>query len=802
MSQWMAGYFEKRFSVDPERTVRVIHTLGIMGAALLFSALATLVMSFNAFFVDQSLATLNVGDPAPRDIIAPQSTTYTSEVLTEQGRDNAVSAVEDIYDLPDPNVARQQTTLARQILDFINNVRRDPYGSLEQKASDISQVTALNLTASDPITEAILEVDDETWRLVDEQIISVLERVYQQQIRDDDVENVISRLPNQVSLSFEPRETRVVTEIVGDLVRPNTFVNDVETTDARESAAAGFQPVERTFLAGQSVVAEGSIITAADYEALQQLNLLEVSVAERRQALLRTTAQSFVLSVIIMIVIGLFIARFYQELYQQPRFVLLAAAIYLLFLAGARVIGVSDGELYIYPTTAMALLFVAIIGPEVAIITTLGLAVMMGFMIGQRLEIATLVTVGGLIGTLSLRRAERLNSYFFAGLMVALVNVMVVVVFNLGDSQTRLAENVPLVPTLVLFSVLNGVLSAAGATALMYLVTIMFNLPTGLRLVELSQPNQPLLQRLLREAPGTYQHSLQVANLSEQATNAVGGNAELVRVAALYHDIGKALDAPFFVENQAEGLNPHDEMGDPYRSADIIIGHVTEGDKLARQYRLPQRVRDFIMEHHGTTRVEYFYRQALAEAEDPDAIDPMDFTYPGPIPQSRETAIMMLADSCESTVRARRPTNRQEITEIVQGIIDARNRDGQLDDSGLTSNNIKTVRTVFVEMLQAVHHPRINYPSVTGPAPVRPPSDDKLGRGGDKPPAESLSPGPPEKANAVNPKPVPTGVQEEDDVSPLPDVPRLPRRNADPSAKEDGSGSFERAAEEEDDNRE
>jgi cyclic-di-AMP phosphodiesterase PgpH len=797
MSEWMGGFFEKRFGVQPERTVRVVHTLGIMGAALLFSALATLVMAFNAFFVDQSLATLNVGDPAPRDIIAPQSTTYISAVLTEQGRQNAVNAVEDIYDLPDPNVARQQTTLARRILDFVNNVRRDPYASLEQKASDISQITALGLTANDPITEALLELNDDTWRLVDEQIISVLERVYQQSIRDSDVETVINRLPNQVSLSFQERESRVVTEIVGDLVRPNTFVNTQETDAARETAAREFQPVERTFLAGQIVVGEGNIITAADYEALQQLGLLEVSAFERRQALLRAAAQSFVLSVIIMIVIGLFISRFHHELYQQPRFILLAAAIYLLFLAGARVIGVSDGELYIYPTTAMALLFVAIIGPEVAIITTLGLAVMMGFMIGQRLEVATLVTVSGLIGTLSLRRAERLNSYFFAGLMVALVNVMVVVVFNLGDSQARLSEDV-LLPTLVLFGALNGVLSAAGATALMYLVTLLFNLPTGLRLVELSQPNQPLLQRLLRDAPGTYQHSLQVANLSEQATNAVGGNAELVRVAALYHDIGKALNAPFFVENQAEGLNPHDEMGDPYRSADIIIGHVTEGAQLARQNRIPQRVRDFINEHHGTTRVEYFYRQALAEAENPDTIDPQDFTYPGPIPQSRETAIMMLADSCESTVRARRPSNRQEIQEIVQGIIDARSRDGQLDDSGLTANNMKTIRIVFVDMLQAVFHPRINYPSsgtahpATPAAPAKPPAAEKAAKasGGG---AAGSSPKPDPDVPAAQKGGSAATVKEDDDVSPLPDVPPLPRRSvdADSSNHQSRSGQSE-----------
>jgi putative nucleotidyltransferase with HDIG domain len=301
----------------------------------------------------------------------------------------------------------------------------------------------------------------------------------------------------------------------------------------------------------------------------------------------------------------------------------------------------------------------------------------------------------------------------------------------------------------------------------------LFNLPTGLRLVELSQPNQLLLQRLLREAPGTYQHSLQVANLCEQAASAVGANAELVRVAALYHDIGKMLNPHFFVENQADGVNPHDELNDPYRSTDIILSHITEGDKLARQNRLPGRIRDFILEHHGTTRVEYFYRRALAEAAESEEVDPTDFTYPGPIPQSRETAIMMLADSCEGTVRARRPANRQEIQDIVQGIIDTRTRDGQLDESGLTANDLKTVRGVFVDMLQAVFHPRINYPSsMVAPKPKPTPTPESM--------AETMTmravakPLMPETRKASGE--VPSGLGDEDDASPMPEVPSLPRR--------------------------
>ena len=779
MSEWIADIFERQFNVDSSRTIRMVHLLGIVLSGLLFAGVATFVMSFNTFFLDRSVATLDVRDIAPRDIYAPISLTWESRVLTEQGRDQAVANVEDVYDLPDASVVRQQTQRARQILDFINNIRRDPYGSTEQKISDLGQITALDL--NDGVLRNILEMDEETWRSVDEQIMDVLERVMQQSIRESDLPSIISRLPTQVSVRFNIQETAVITSVIEDLIRPNTFINLEQTESARQQAYEEFPAVRRTFAAGQRVIEQGNRITETDLEALQQLGVLNVSTAERRATIIAEVLQSFMVSVTTMIVIGLFISRFTPDLFNQPRYILLGATLFLLFLMAAQIIGGDNNQIYLFPAAGMALLFVAILSAEVALVTSLGLALMVGFMLGQRLELVTLVAISSMIGILSLRKAERLNSYFFAGIMIALANVAVIIMFNFDIAPLNVETSDNLLLQLMGYGIINGLLSAATAMALMYLVTILFNLPTGLRLVELSQPNHPVLQRLLRDAPGTYQHSLQVANLAEQAVSAIGANADLVRVSALYHDIGKGLNAPFFVENQADGVNPHDELGDPYRSAAIIISHVTEGDKLARQYRIPHRVRDFILEHHGTTRVEYFYQQALANADNPDEVNPEDFTYGGPAPQSKETAVMMLADSCESAVRARRPSSKQEIQEIVQGIIDSRNKSGQLDESGLTANDIKTIRSVFVDMLQAVFHPRINYPSgLTTATTKKPPTPDA---------ADPRITSETKRANingvantekpAINPTPVTDADEDEDendDVAPLPEVPPLPRR--------------------------
>jgi putative nucleotidyltransferase with HDIG domain len=205
---------------------------------------------------------------------------------------------------------------------------------------------------------------------------------------------------------------------------------------------------------------------------------------------------------------------------------------------------------------------------------------------------------------------------------------------------------------------------------------------------------------------------LQVANLAELAAERIGANALLTRVGALYHDIGKSMYPHFFVENQAEGVNPHDALNEPQRSAAIIIGHVIEGERLARKYRLPTALIDFISQHHGTLPVMYFYNKALEAADGDDSqVDKTAFSYPGPSPQTRETAILMLADTSESAVRAKRPRNRQEIENIIGEIIDSRVADGQLDHSHLTVDDLKIIREVFVSTLQGMFHPRIVYPT-------------------------------------------------------------------------------------------
>ncbi len=785
MTNWLMRFLQTTFRIQPERSRSALHWIGTIVATASFVLIATLLVIYDSVFLGfNSLSALQIGDTAPQDIRAPISVPpYISKVLTDQRQQEIRQSVADIYFPPDPAVSRQQSDMAAQILDYIQNIRHDPYGTPQQKIEDLRAINDLKL--QDSTIVQLLGLDDKAWTDITDQITSILERVMRLEIRDSNLQNVITQLPMQVGVRFSEEQADVIVQVVKGLIRPNTLLDKTATEQAQQTAVANVM-VRRSFERGQVILRTGERVDAASYEALSVLGLLEPT-NQRVQEF----ARAALASIIVVVVTGFYLNHFKPALLRSSRFLIVLASLFLLTLMGAR-LSVVSGQIYLYPTAAMAILYAALASAEVSVIGVLGMASLIGLMQNNSLEMAMLVAVGGLLATLSLRRPERLNGYFMPGLLVALANIAVVLIFFQGDLTS--SSNASGIVELIIYCLINGALSATIALAGIYIATLVFNLPTGLKLVELSQPNQPLLQRLLREAPGTYQHSLQVSNLSEQAANAIGVNAELVRVAALYHDVGKMVNPAFFTENQVEGINPHDALDDPARSAAIIISHVTEGEKMARQYRLPARLRDFIMEHHGT-QVLYFYQIAVQKAGSEQAVDIEQFTYPGPKPQTKETAILMLADSSEATVRSRKPTKKQEIAEIVQHIIDGKLQSGQLDESGLTLNDLSTIRRVFVDMLQAVFHPRINYPPQLKPSKEsstevpRVPSlpnvtqDTAVVRSlpdGDRPPtvAVPVEPAPSEPVNAkAQTKEIPAIkiMLDAEDEAPLPDVPPLPR---------------------------
>ncbi|MBN1566163.1 MAG: HDIG domain-containing protein [Anaerolineae bacterium] len=679
------------------------------------------IIASEAILPSSTKVTLEAGEVAPRDVLAPRSLNYESTVLTEAKRRAATDGVRAIYDPPDPAVESEQTQLTRQILDYIENVRYDDFATLEHKKHDLAAITALDLPET--IAEALLNIeDDDAWRAIDAQVMRLLERVMSGEVREDNIQTIKDGLPNLISASYGETDVQIITAIVGDLIRANAFYNE-ELTNQAKTAAADNVPVEvRTFAQGQMIIRAGEIATAAHIESLEQFGLLQGT--QRRIEWLISGAVAMTL---IVALLGTYIRQFQPELYTDPAFLVMLGCLFLIFMAGVRLISAeSETQMYLYPASGLAFLIASLIGPQFAIVVIATLAAVAGFMTGDSLEFASLILLTGTLSALRLGRSERLNSYFAAGGVIVLAAIAVAIVFAFSKDNT---PSVVTIAIQIFYAILNGLASIAIAVLGLIVVGSVLNIPTNFKIFfELLSHSQPLLQRLLREAPGTYQHSLEVANLSELAAERIGANASLLRAAAMYHDVGKILNPHFFVENQADGVNPHDLLNNPYQSAKIITGHVTEGARLARRYHLPMRIRDFILEHHGTTQVMYFYRQALKQAEQTgDEVDIRLFSYPGPRPQSRETAILMLADGCESSVRARRPQSSEDIRETVDYIFELRLQSGELDESGLTLNDLRLLRDSFLSALQGKYHPRIAYPGTPGQGngkqlPENPPS--------------------------------------------------------------------------------
>jgi hypothetical protein len=663
-------------------------------AGLVFVLVVSSILIFEFLPVDRII--LDEGDVSDSDIRAPREITYVSQIRTEEARDRAAAAVRDIYDPPNARVARQQLTKIRQILDYIDSVRQDSYAKPEQKRQWLEAIPDLNLSTA--VIDQILSLSEESWQAVQAEAISVVDEAMRGEIRESQLDQARRRVSTLVGLELSEVQAEIVSELARDLIKPNSFYNAEKTDEARQAARESVQPVSWTIVEGEIILREGDIVTPLDVEALSALGLRQAEV-EWQGAI-----GTIVFVLLITIVLGLYLVRFQPEYWARwPRMFLLLLLLVLFILTAKLMVSDQATRSYLLPTAALSMLLTVLLGPQLAITVTVLFSMVVGFMAGGYLELAVYALVGGLIASLSLSRVEKLNAFFWAGVYVALANLAVILAFHLPRQDYDAVQLL----TLAGLSLVNGGLSASLTVAGFYLLGTLFDITTSLQLMELARPTHPLLRELLLKAPGTYHHSILVSNMAEEAAGRIGADALLARVGAYYHDVGKIVRPYFFVDNQVEGVNVHDRL-DPRTSAQIVISHVNDGLDLAKKYRLPRKVRDFIPQHQGTALATYFYRQA--REREGDNVNEEDFRYPGPKPQTKETAIVMLADGCEAAVRAERPDSLEGIEELVRKIIGGKMLDGQLDECDLTLRDLDEIRDAFVSILQGVFHPRIKYP--------------------------------------------------------------------------------------------
>jgi len=643
---------------------------------------------------------LEVGDVAARDVRSPRRVTYISDLQTEDARKRAEVSVASIFTLPDGRVARQQSAYARAVADFIRAVRADSYASPAQKQAALAAIRGISLSSVQ--VERLVALHDEAWSKIEAEALAVLDLALRNEIRQDDVAQVRARLPAMVSIGLTEEQAALASALAQQFIAPNSFLDAEATAAARVKARQSVEAVPRTYEAGEIVVREGQSVTPLDAEALDRLGLRQPKTGwgDLASALLH--------AVLVTLLLGLYLRRFEAAIWNRQRNLVLLSVLILLFAVTAKAMITGRTVLpYLFPAAALPMLLTVLAGPHLAVVVAGVMGILIGVLSGGSLELGVFAAVGGLAATLVLERIERLSAFFRAGLYVALFNVAVILAFRLPGGVTDAFGMV----TLVVTGIVNGGVAASLSIGGLYLIGNLFDVTTTMQLLELSRPNHPLLQLLLMKAPGTYHHTLMVANLAEQAAERIGADTLLVRVGAFYHDVGKITHPYMFVENQIESSNIHEKL-DPRASAEIITRHIEDGLVLAKRYRLPSRIRAFIPEHHGTMRISFLYQKAIQlAASDVSKVDEQMFRYPGPKPQSKETALVMLADGCEAAVRAIRPASVEELGEAIRRLIAERITCGQLNECALTLQDIQLIRESFTLTLQGMFHPRIQYPT-------------------------------------------------------------------------------------------
>lgn len=679
--------------MEPLRGLRALKQM----SAFSFPLLITLVLIL-AFQLLPSRYQFNEGDVVRHDIRSPQKVSYISQIRTKEERDRAERAIGPIM-VPDTVVSNQQKERLLDAGGRLSEIRRES-ATIQQKRDLIQKIPGLTLPSS--VIDDILGFDEPTWRTVLSEAAVVLDAVMKEKITDQKIDEVKGKIPSFVSPQLSSAQAAAAIKLVENYVRSNQVVDEDATAKAKKAARENVQPVRLTLELGEMILRDGDIVKATDLEKLEAAGLRNPNL--QWEDLLGT-----VMLVFVLISYTAFYLLFFQPsiLANGRRLALLGLVIVLAVLAAKLMMPGRELWGYLFlPTAAAAMLVSTLLSPQLAVITTVLISVLVGFITNFSLEMTTLSLASGLVGLLGARRIERMHAFFLTGLAVALVNFTVILAFELF---ARDVEPSRMLILLALASA-NGALSAALTFGTFSFLGHIFGITTSIGLMELAHPTHPLFHRLLTDAPGTYHHSMVVANLAERAAQQIGADGLLCRVGAYYHDVGKVVRPYFFIENQ-EGHNVHDQLK-PHNSAQIIASHVKDGLELARRYGLPSKVHDIIEQHHGTHLVAYFYQQACQNSNG-DTIDEQQFRYPGPRPQTREAGIIMLADSVEAVVRSSRDQSSEHISSLVRKVIADRMADGQLDDCDLTFREIDQVRNAFITVLQGIFHPRIEYPEPT-----------------------------------------------------------------------------------------
>lgn len=689
----------RRAAVDGGRVALAVVT------ALLLSALLSLHLL-------PDKVSLRAGEVSAEEVKAARTVQYEDREATRQLADDSAARVDPIY-APVPYVSAE---VDHAVSDTYSLLRRDrllgnhnPARAAQELRQEVGTVVPPDVLA--PLLRPTTGPYhlEQAERITHQVVHDAMSRVLREDYPDDLVQTrlMVARRINSSQLPHE--DGPAVAALACALLRPN-YRQDREATERkREAERRLVAPQMGIIRAGDTVVRKGEAVTPATIDKLRALGL-------QNPRLDPVVVLCVTLLVVLMVgLVAAYLAQYQKTVYASTKTLALLSALTLLSVLGLKLGGamlnlrlgqVQFGYVGLICVTASAMLIAALAHPRAAMVITALLAAISGLILGNDFRFSLMTLLSGMVGIYGVSDIRSRGDVVRAGLALCAANVFLSVILGRieGDLAADLTQS-------VMWAFFSGLISVALFSVGAALFERLFGITTHLRLLELSDPNRPLMQRFCQLAPGTYTHSIMVGNLAVVAAEAIGADALLCRVGALYHDLGKMKRAEFFIENQGGGDNVHERLN-PSLSALVVTAHVKDGLEMAEQEKLPPVIKAFITEHHGTSLIRYFFHQQTTQGDGDAPGLEQHFRYAGPKPQSRETAILMLADGVEAASRTLDKPTAGRIADLVEKIIGAQLADGQLDESDLTLRDLRGIKDAFVRLLSGMLHSRIEYPEL------------------------------------------------------------------------------------------
>jgi hypothetical protein len=640
---------------------------------------------------------VEAGEPSPRTIRAPKTVQYLDKAKTREVRDAAARAVEDVYLSDDKASARALQHLS----DFFQAVEEaaatGDAAALADKAAELSEV---ELTETDLL--ALTALDASRRERLAESARGIVGTVMSEPVSSGDLAEARDRARSSALATEGDEESRrLLSEVAATFLLANRVIDRDETKRLEEAARESVDEVITTRLQGEIVVSEGEVVSS------EQVDLLKTLGFARSTLNARNVLYVVVILFLLFALVSMYLARYQRVYYDSPGLLALMGSMLVVYTIAAKVLTVAARSWspfwgYLMPAAAVTIIAAVLFNAGIAMMLAMVCAVLTGMVTNGDFSLTSFVLISAMFPALFVSRFSTRRELRRAAMYTSLWVAMTA--FG-ATTLTQLNQGL-LVNTMVGF--LNGLACAVIALGSLPFLETTFRITTNTQLLELASPEQKLLKELSAKAPGTYSHSVMVANLAEAAAREVGSDPMLARVTAYYHDVGKMLRPQFFVENQPKDMSLHQNIS-PNLSTLIITSHVRDGVAMLEEKHLPPDLVDIVREHHGTSVVRYFYDRAVEDAAG-EPVEESRFRYHFEKPRRRTAGILMLADSVEAAARVTRNHSAAALEQTVERIVDGKLEDGQLDECELTFSDIVKIKEAFTRTLIATYHPRIDYP--------------------------------------------------------------------------------------------